>query len=102
MKRGAVFIRKQRRDPGRAAPRIATNRAAIQGRARQLIAEFATDAASARQLIIEAAEIGARHCGALNVATLCSMLSGKYAPALEREGAKAAGADLFKTSEAAE
>ena len=66
----------------------------LQRSARAVVTGFAVDARSARQIILEAVDIGARHCGPLAVSTLCAMLSGKYAPAGEN-GARAAAEAHF-------
>jgi|GEM_PF-6016620 len=69
----------------------------MQGAARAAVAGFAVDARSARQMILEAVEAGARHCGPLAVSTLCAALSGKYAPAGEG-GARAAAERMFSVA----
>jgi hypothetical protein len=70
----------------------------LQRSARAAVAGFVVDGPSARQMILEAAEAGARHCGPLAVSTLCAMLSGKYAPAAD-EGPRAAAERVFASIE---
>ena len=66
----------------------------LQRSARAVVGGFAVDARTARQIILEAVDAGAKHCGPLAVSTLCAMLSGKYAPASE-DGARAAAERVF-------